>query len=148
MNRRGSIRHHLEFPEAARHPRYRYFPETGEEKYHSFLGVPLLRGNDVLGAMAVQDYENLNAYNQNSLQILTAFANQAAIAIENARLFENTRYNAAIETLISQISSAFVNIGENQVDRLVPQQLVVVTRLARIAANELVASEQPDVTLP
>ena len=41
-------------PEAARHPRYRYFPETGEERYHSFLGVPLLRQGAVIGVLIVQ----------------------------------------------------------------------------------------------
>ena len=31
--------------DAISHPRYKYFPETGEEKYHSFLGVPLQNGS-------------------------------------------------------------------------------------------------------
>ncbi len=29
--------------DAISHPRYKYFPETGEERYHSFLGVPVHR---------------------------------------------------------------------------------------------------------
>src|SRR5580692_12086588 len=30
--------------DAMSHPRYKYFPETGEERYHTFLGVPVQEG--------------------------------------------------------------------------------------------------------
>ena len=42
---------------AADHPNFRYFPETGEERYHSFLGVPLVHFREVLGVLAVQKRE-------------------------------------------------------------------------------------------
>jgi PAS domain S-box-containing protein len=54
----------------------------------SFLGVPLRRGGRALGAIAVQSYEHYNAYDQHDLQLLTAFAGQVAVALENARLFQ------------------------------------------------------------
>ena len=57
----------------------------------SFLGVPLRRGGKALGAMAVQNYDQYNAYDQHDLQLLTAFASQVAVALENARLFEETQ---------------------------------------------------------
>jgi len=34
----------LQFPDAQHHPAFSYRPETGEEIYHSFVGVPILRG--------------------------------------------------------------------------------------------------------
>ncbi len=40
--------------EAASHPRFRYFPETGEELYHAFLGVPLIHYRQVLGVLVAQ----------------------------------------------------------------------------------------------
>ncbi|SEI45453.1 phosphotransferase system, enzyme I, PtsP [Allopseudospirillum japonicum] len=40
--------------EAPAHPRYRYLAETGEEKYHSFLGVPIIHQRRVLGVLVVQ----------------------------------------------------------------------------------------------
>ena len=86
------------------------------EPAKSWLGAPLMLGERVLGLMAVQNYTRAHSYDAHDRDIMLAFANQAAIAIQNARLFKETRYNAAIESLISQISSAFVNIGENQVD--------------------------------
>src|SRR5262245_30146378 len=42
-------------PDAQNHPAFSYRPETGEEIYHSFLAVPILRGGDVLGVMTVQN---------------------------------------------------------------------------------------------
>lgn len=38
---------------AADHPAYRYFPETGEERYHGFLGVPLVHFRKVVGVLYV-----------------------------------------------------------------------------------------------
>ncbi len=45
----------LQFPDAQTHPAYSYHPETGEEIYHSFLGVPVLRGGDAVGVLTVQN---------------------------------------------------------------------------------------------
>jgi phosphotransferase system enzyme I (PtsP) len=45
----------LSLSDAQAHPDFAYRPETGEEIYHSFLGVPLLRGGRVIGVLAVQN---------------------------------------------------------------------------------------------
>ncbi|ODS24825.1 phosphoenolpyruvate--protein phosphotransferase [Candidatus Endobugula sertula] len=42
---------------AREHPQYRYFPETGEERFSSFLGVPIVHQREVLGVLAVQQGE-------------------------------------------------------------------------------------------
>ncbi|MGE3917904.1 MAG: GAF domain-containing protein, partial [Hyphomicrobiaceae bacterium] len=42
-------------PDAQLHPAFSYRPETGEEIYHSFLAVPILRGGEVLGVLTVQN---------------------------------------------------------------------------------------------
>ena len=41
--------------DAQRHPAFAYLPETGEESYHSFLGVPMRRAGRALGVVVVQD---------------------------------------------------------------------------------------------
>ena len=41
--------------EAQTHPSFSYRPETGEEIYHSFLGVPVIRAGTVLGVLVVQN---------------------------------------------------------------------------------------------
>lgn len=64
----------------------------GEEtkKSASLLYAPLQVGTRVIGVMSAQSYI-LNAYNDEHLALLSGIANQAAIAIENARLFDQTR---------------------------------------------------------
>lgn len=42
-------------PDAQSHPAFSYRPETGEEIYHSFLAVPILRSGEVLGVLTVQN---------------------------------------------------------------------------------------------
>ena len=44
----------LALDEAQNHPAFRYLPETGEERFHSFLGVPIVRGGRTLGVVTVQ----------------------------------------------------------------------------------------------
>ncbi len=43
---------------AENHARFRYFPETGEERYASFLGVPIVHQRQVLGVLTVQQKEH------------------------------------------------------------------------------------------
>jgi phosphotransferase system enzyme I (PtsP) len=45
----------LNLSDAQNHPAYSYRPETGEEIYHSFLGVPILRSGNTLGVLVVQN---------------------------------------------------------------------------------------------
>ncbi|WKZ48593.1 MAG: GAF domain-containing protein [Anaerolineales bacterium] len=77
----------------------------------SFLGVPLIASDNVLGVIAIQDYATPNKYSQHDLELLTSFANQAAIAIENARLFEEAQRRAQETTALAEvgreISSSF-----------------------------------------
>ncbi|KAF0138600.1 MAG: phosphotransferase system enzyme I PtsP, partial [Rhodospirillaceae bacterium] len=39
------------------HPAFVYRPETGEELYHSFMGVPIIRGGQVIGVLVAQNHE-------------------------------------------------------------------------------------------
>jgi len=45
----------INLSEAPAHPAFSYRPETGEESYHSFLGVPILRAGNTLGVLVVQN---------------------------------------------------------------------------------------------
>ena len=62
-------------------------PEPGERQISSWLSVPIIQGDEVLGIINVQSYEP-NAYDENDLRFISTVANQAAIAINNARLFQ------------------------------------------------------------
>jgi phosphotransferase system enzyme I (PtsP) len=45
----------LNLSDAPKHPSFSYRPETGEDPYHAFLGVPLLRGGRAIGVLVVQN---------------------------------------------------------------------------------------------
>src|SRR5204862_8249625 len=45
----------LNLSDAQHHPAFAFRPETGEEIYHSFLGVPILRAGNTLGVLVVQN---------------------------------------------------------------------------------------------
>ena len=53
----GSRSETLILEDATSHPRFVYFPETGEERYASFLGTPIIHHRQVLGVLVVQQKE-------------------------------------------------------------------------------------------
>ncbi|HXE68693.1 MAG TPA: phosphoenolpyruvate--protein phosphotransferase [Hyphomicrobiaceae bacterium] len=60
-------------PDAQNHPAFSYRPETGEEIYHSFLAVPLLRGGEVLGVLTIQN-KTEREYSDEDVEVLQTTA--------------------------------------------------------------------------
>jgi len=60
-----------------------------------WLGVPLTLGQQTLGAIVAQSSKKPNAYTERHKNLLTAMASQVSIAIQNARLFDETQKRAA-----------------------------------------------------
>jgi phosphotransferase system, enzyme I, PtsP len=69
------------------HPRFKFFPEAGEEPYHSFLGVPLIEGGVLQGVLVVQTREP-RTFSTNETRMLVAVAAQLAPLVGEARLLE------------------------------------------------------------
>ncbi|MCX8066455.1 MAG: GAF domain-containing protein [Anaerolineae bacterium] len=69
----------------------------------SWLGVPLIVGDQVLGVMAVQSYTTPRAYDEHDLNLMMAIASQVAIALQNARSYEEAQRRAERERLARQI---------------------------------------------
>jgi PAS domain S-box-containing protein len=63
--------------------------------YRSFLGVPLRRGAEILGTLEVVTRHEERRFGPEDQRLMGAFADQAAVAIENARLFEDARSHLA-----------------------------------------------------
>ncbi len=61
---------------------------AAEGDVKSYLGVPLIAGDQVVGVLAVRDSQRTRAFGVNSQGILTTIASQLGAAIQNARLFD------------------------------------------------------------
>lgn len=70
----------------------------------SFLGVPMVASDQSLGVIAVQHFERDEAYGEDHLKILSTIASQAAVAIANARLYEQT--DQALSWRVHELSIA------------------------------------------
>ncbi|MGN6305277.1 MAG: phosphoenolpyruvate--protein phosphotransferase [Mesorhizobium sp.] len=63
----------LNLSNAQEHPAFAYLPETGEEIYHSFLGVPVLRAGRTLGVLVVQN-KTMRNYRDDEVEALETTA--------------------------------------------------------------------------
>ncbi|GJE26693.1 phosphoenolpyruvate--protein phosphotransferase [Methylobacterium organophilum] len=63
----------LSLSDAQSHPDFSYRPETGEEIYHAFLGVPLLRAGNTLGVLVVQN-KTYRVYSEEEIEALQTTA--------------------------------------------------------------------------
>ena len=68
---------------------------------HSEMALPLISRNRVIGALDVQSTER-GAFSHEDVQLLSLLANQVSLAIENARLFEETRRALAEAEAVSR----------------------------------------------
>ena len=73
--------------DAPRHPRFKYFPEAGEEAYHSFLGVPLLDQEVIQGVMVVQTRQQ-RSFSREETALLVTAATQVAPIVSEARTLD------------------------------------------------------------
>src|SRR5262245_969152 len=89
----------LNLAEAQDHPAFKYLPETGEEIYHSFLGVPILRGGIVIGVLVVQNRTHRH-YTEEEEEALQTTAMVLAEVIASGELQEVARVVAADVTHI------------------------------------------------
>ena len=76
--------------DAFSHPRFKYFPETGEDRFHSFVGVPLVDGDKPLGVLVVQTLRR-RRFTVREMDLLRTIATSVSQGILTARLVEDLR---------------------------------------------------------
>jgi len=84
-----------------------YYSDTGLSAVRSAMAVPLKRGAAIIGVLDVER-EETNAFSADDMQLLTLFASQAAIAIENARLYTSQQNRVSdlqtIQSIVQQLT--------------------------------------------
>ena len=73
--------------DARTHPRFKYFPEAGEDSYHSFLGVPLVDRGVLQGVLVVQTIE-ARVFPETEIRQLTEAATRVAHVVSEARTLD------------------------------------------------------------
>src|SRR5919198_662584 len=118
-------------------PRSVGFPPNHPEM-HSFLGVPILLRGVAYGNLYLTEKETGEDFSEEDEELVTLLAAQAAVAVENARLYESaTQWSRQLESL-NEIGNALV--GELDLARLLH---LVSTRLRELIGARLVAIALP-----
>jgi GAF domain-containing protein len=99
----------VHLPDCLADPEYAAFEYQRAGSYRSMLGVPLQQGEATIGVIALFRAA-VEPFSRKQIELVTTFANQAAIAIENARLFDevNARTEDLRESLQQQTATADV----------------------------------------
>lgn len=77
---------------------YKAFLSPPHDHIRSWLGVPLIAQDKTIGLLAI-DSKEANHFSEESITLATEFANQVAVALENARLFKETQTQAITDAL-------------------------------------------------
>ena len=99
-NRVIAIRNVLKEPSLIK----QHLETMGKAGYRAYLGIPLRLGSRVIGAINLQSKEERD-FSEEEIELISAFADQAAIAIENARLYENLKKSNNVLRRADRLSS-------------------------------------------
>jgi len=75
----------------------------------SMMGIPLIKGERILGALMILDSENPQRFNHEDLKIAAVFGTHAALATDNAQLFERARLHIEHEKALREIDLAITS---------------------------------------
>ncbi len=117
----------LNLAEATAHPDFSYRPETGEDKFHSFAGVPIVRRERAVGVLCVQHVDP-RRYEEVEIEALQTVAMVLSELIANAGLVDEEE----VDSLSPQLSG--------------PQRLAGLTLVKGLAAGAAVY-HQPRITI-
>jgi starch phosphorylase len=101
--------------EAMSHPRFKYFKESGEDEYHSFLGVPLIDRGVLQGVLVVQTIDARN-FHEEEVRRLADAAAQVASVVSEARTLD--RFIAPIQERLWSLARNLWWSWDNESDTL------------------------------
>jgi signal transduction protein with GAF and PtsI domain len=114
-------------------PRFKIFHNLPEDKYQSFLSVPIINRNDVIGVINIQ-HKKSHSYSPNAINLMSAIARQVGFAIENARLYEEARRKSVQLMTLSEVSNTIVS------DRYLKEMLQLIVTMTAEMMNSKICS--------
>lgn len=85
---------------------------------HGVLAAPLLAGRHLVGVISISDVDPTRRFTGSDLRLLNMFAQQAAIAVENARLFREIQHLAITDPLTGLFNRRyFFDLAQREIDR-------------------------------
>jgi signal transduction histidine kinase len=127
----------LRLHDIAEDPRSVGFP-PGHPPMRSFLGVPILLRGVAYGNLYLTEKEGGDEFTDEDVELVTLLAGQAAVAIENARLYEaSTRWSRQLQSL-NEVGTALAT--ETDLDKLLD---LIVRRLRELLEARVVALALP-----
>lgn len=99
-------------------------PFYEQENVHAWLGVPLLAHDRLLGVMSISSYRSGYHYTAAQAELLTTIAAQAAVAIENARLYQQSARQARHLATLNRIGRTLTSsLDPERVPKLIIEQV-------------------------
>jgi GAF domain-containing protein len=92
----------IHIPDVLADPEYTYTEGQQIAGYRTMLGIPLLREDTLIGVFVI-GRSRVDPFTDKEIELLTTFADQAVIAIENARLFEELRQSLQQQTATADV---------------------------------------------
>ncbi len=89
----------------------RFEPRKGTEYIHGRMGVPLIVKDQIIGMLNI-DSRKVNAFSEEQATLIQTFVNQAAIAIENARIYQEEKNHTQIIEALADIANEFATTQE------------------------------------
>ena len=86
-------------------PVYAVLPSNNGSANHAVMAVPITIRGETIGVIHVQDQGEDRLWSEDEIAVVNSIANQVAVALENARLFENTVRRAEREKKVLQITA-------------------------------------------
>lgn len=104
----------LNLADASRHPNFHFLPQTGEDQFHAFLGVPIIHHRKLMGILILQRFA-IQIFDENTVTFLSTVAAQLAAAIAHAEASGGIRHlRSAIKSSVplkGQPGSSGIAVG-------------------------------------
>jgi GAF domain-containing protein/HAMP domain-containing protein len=119
----------------------------GDAPFKAGLAAPIVLRGEIIGALGVEEAQTDRVWSEADRALIQAVANEVAIAVDNARLIEQTERRAQRERLIAEITRKMLSAGDlNSIVQIAGQELGRALQLDRaqvLIGAEVDVSERP-----